>query len=112
MRPAFAARFAFDTRAFRPPGVDGAIARRPRKPERRDTRLESLGEVERRPDPEDARAWRVWLTPEGARAADAVDAASAAHFTAVVARLDDAPAILDALRALGRAMTLKSETNR
>jgi DNA-binding MarR family transcriptional regulator len=75
-------------------------------------RMESLGDLVRSPDPDDARAWRVHLTARGARAADAVDAASAAHFAGILARLDDSGAILDAMRALARAMTPDSEPER
>lgn len=66
-------------------------------------RLVRDGLVERRPDPDDRRATRVHLTPEGRRAADAggvvVEAIEARAFTA----LDDAErAILAAL--LGRVI--------
>jgi DNA-binding MarR family transcriptional regulator len=69
-------------------------------------KMESAGELARRPHPEDGRARLVELTPAGARLAAQVDTASAEHFDAVVARLGaDASDTLGALEALTRALT-------
>ena len=37
-----------------PPGISGLV-----------DRMTALGLIKRRPDPEDGRAWRLWLTPAG-----------------------------------------------
>lgn len=61
-------------------------------------RLEGLGLVDRRPDPDDARARRVRLTAEGLRAADDLVAAHLANEHRLVAGLS--PAERDTLAAL------------
>ncbi len=68
-------------------------------------RMESLGEVERSPHPDDKRARLVGLTESGTKIARSVDASSAAHFQAVLGRLAADPAsVVHALTVLARAM--------
>lgn len=67
-------------------------------------RMEAAGELTRARDPADGRARQVRLTPQGERAAAAVDASSAAHFAEIVARLDAPAQVLAALHALITAL--------
>ena len=57
-----------------PPGISGLV-----------DRMAALGLIERRADPEDGRAWRLWLTPAGRAAM----AQSKAGLVEVNARLTD-----------------------
>ena len=73
------------------------------------SRMESLGELERAPHPEDKRARLVRLTESGAQVGQAVDRSSGAHFQRVLERLPpNSASIIDALTALTRAMVATS----
>ena len=68
-------------------------------------RMESLGEIDRAPHPDDRRARLIQLTEAGERVARSVDLSSAAHFAGVLDRLDaDPTAVVNALTTLARAI--------
>lgn len=75
-------------------------------------RMEALGELERAEHPDDGRARLLRLTDEGTRLAQSVDTSSAAHFAAVLGRLEaDARALVEGLDALARAMAPRATTD-
>jgi DNA-binding MarR family transcriptional regulator len=67
-------------------------------------RLEVDGMVERKPHPTDGRATALYLTAEGERRAEDIDAVSAEHFLTLLERLNDAPNVIAALEQLTVAM--------
>lgn len=68
------------------------------------SRMEDDGMVERRPHGTDGRATALHLTEAGRERADGVDATSAEHFAGLLARIDDADSVVDALERLTAAM--------
>jgi len=68
-------------------------------------RMEALGEVERRPDPNDRRSVRVRLSPSGHLLATHIDTRSAAHFSNILDAMGpDSAGVLDALIHLTDAL--------
>lgn len=68
-------------------------------------KLEALGQLERAPDPEDARARGLSLTRRGRALAAKVDRTSTAHFRALTGSLGEAlPAVVEALERLRAAI--------
>ncbi|MEM9696147.1 MAG: MarR family winged helix-turn-helix transcriptional regulator [Myxococcota bacterium] len=71
------------------------------------TRMESAGEIRRRPDPADRRAKTIDLTEKGRRVAEQVDQASIQHFALLVENLGSrqSETVTESLKTLARAMS-------